>query len=105
MKYILTFLSVVLLSVGSSLPALALESSAVKTPAAQAEAAVHKEAININTADVQELVKLKGVGPKKAEAIIVWRKENGDFKTIDQLLEVKGIGEATLNANRENIRI
>ena len=62
-------------------------------------------AININTADVQELTKLKGIGEKKAEAIITWRKENGNFKTIEDLLEVKGIGEATLDANRDNIKI
>ena len=76
-----------------------------RKPAVKAEAVATQEAININTADVQELTKLKGIGEKKAEAIIAWRTENGNFKTVDQLLEVKGIGEATLTANRENIRI
>jgi competence protein ComEA len=78
---------------------------ATKAPVAKVEAVTTQEAININTADVQELTKLKGVGVKKAEAIIAWREENGNFKTVDQLLEVKGIGEATLAQNRENIRI
>lgn len=105
MKFILAILSCLILSFGTSSLAFAADSSVTKTPATKAELSAPLEAININTADVEELAKLKGVGEKKAEAIIAWRKENGNFKTVDQLLEVKGIGEATLTANRENIRI
>lgn len=105
MKYLLTFLSFALLTVGSSLPALAIEAPVVNTAAVQSEAEMSQGAVNINTASLQELTKLKGVGEKKAEAIVAWRKENGNFKTVDQLLEVKGIGAATLAANREIIRI
>lgn len=105
MKFILSLVSIVILSFGTSSLAFAAEAPVTKAPAAKVEAAATQEAININTADVQELTKLKGIGEKKAEAIIAWRKENGDFKTVDQLLEVKGIGEATLAINRENIRI
>lgn len=64
-----------------------------------------QEAININTADPQALTKLKGIGPKKAEAIVAFRKANGGFKTVDQLADVKGIGAKTLEANRKSIRI
>ncbi len=77
-------------------------------PAASAEkpaAAVPQEVININTADAQSLTKLKGIGAKKAEAIVAWRKANGAFKSVDQFAEVKGIGEKTLEANRKSIRI
>jgi len=105
MKFILSLASIVILSFGTSSLAFAVEPPAAKAPAVKAEVVATQEAININTADVQELTKLKGVGEKKAEAIIAWRKENGNFKTVDQLLEVKGIGEATLAANREKIRI
>lgn len=105
MKFILSFLSIVILSLGTSSLAFAAEAPVTKAPAAKVEVVAPQEGININTADVQELTKLKGIGEKKAEAIIAWRKENGNFKTVDQLLEVKGIGEATLAANRENIRI
>ena len=105
MKYILSLLSILILSFGTSSLAFAAEVPAVKASAASSEVVAPQVGININTADVQELTKLKGVGEKKAEAIIAWRKENGNFKTVDQLLEVKGIGEATLAANRENIRI
>jgi len=105
MKFILSLASIVILSFGTSSLAFAVEPPTAKAPAVKAEVVATQEAININTADVEELTKLKGVGEKKAEAIIAWRKENGNFKTVDQLLEVKGIGEATLAANRENIRI
>ena len=72
---------------------------------ASARTLVQQESININTADAQALTKLKGVGPKKAEAIILWRKANGGFKTIEQFTEVKGIGAATLEKNRKSIRL
>lgn len=61
--------------------------------------------VNINTADVTALSQLKGIGSKKAEAIIAWREANGDFKTVEQLLDVKGIGQAILDANRDKITI
>lgn len=61
------------------------------------------ELVNINTASQQDLVKLKGIGPKKAEAIIAWRDANGEFKNIEQLLDVKGIGHAILEDNRQSL--
>ncbi len=105
MKYIFALFSVVVLSFGSSLLAFAAESTAVTGQSGKAVLVIPDSVVNINTADVQELTKLKGIGEKKAEAIVAWRKANGDFKTVEQLLEVKGIGEATLAANKENIRI
>lgn len=105
MKFILSLASVIILSFGSSSLVFAAETPAAKAPVAKVAAEATQEAININTADVQELTKLKGIGVKKAEAIVAWREENGSFKTVDQLLEVKGIGEVTLTQNRESIRI
>ena len=105
MKFILSLASAVVLFFGTSSLAFAVDPVSTKEPTTKAEVVAAQVAININTDDIQELIKLKGIGEKKAEAIIAWRKENGDFKTVDQLLEVKGIGEATLSANRENIRI
>lgn len=52
--------------------------------------------ININTADKKMLAQLPGVGPKTADAIIKYRKANGKFKSANDLLNVKGIGEKTL---------
>ena len=49
--------------------------------------------VNINTANVDELATLPGIGPAKAEAIVQYRKDNGKFKKIEELKEVKGIGD------------
>jgi competence protein ComEA len=54
---------------------------------------VFAEAVNINTADIQTLQdNLKGIGEKKAQAIIDYRTEKGGFKTLEEIQEVKGIG-------------
>jgi competence protein ComEA len=52
--------------------------------------------VNINTADKETLVLLPGIGPVAAEAILAYRKDNGNFKSIDELTKVKGIGDKTL---------
>lgn len=52
--------------------------------------------VNINTADQPQLEELPGVGPVTAAAILQWRTENGPFTAVDELMEVSGIGEATL---------
>ncbi|MHB8811098.1 MAG: ComEA family DNA-binding protein [Desulfobulbaceae bacterium] len=49
--------------------------------------------VNINTAPATELEALPGVGPAKAEAIVKYREENGNFKTVEDLKKVKGIGD------------
>lgn len=52
--------------------------------------------VDLNTAGAEELDTLPGIGPVLAERIIAWRQENGPFTSVEQLLEVSGIGEATL---------
>ena len=52
--------------------------------------------VNLNTADQATLETLPGVGPVTAESILAWRTDNGGFTAVDELLEVDGIGEATL---------
>lgn len=54
--------------------------------------------ININSATLEELQTIKGIGKKKAEAILQYRKEHGPFRTKDDLLQVKGIGKKALEA-------
>ncbi len=63
-------------------------------------------AVNVNTASADAIAaELKGVGAKKAQAIIDYREANGRFKTIESLTEVKGIGLKTVEKNRENIEL
>ena len=59
--------------------------------------------VNINTATVEELKTLKGVGEKKAEAIIEYRKKNGSFQTKEDLMKVRGIGKKLFESFQERI--
>jgi len=60
--------------------------------------------VNVNTADAKTLSEsLKGIGQKKAEEIVKYRTENGKFKTIGDLRNVKGIGEKTIEKNADDI--
>jgi competence protein ComEA len=61
--------------------------------------------VNINTADAATLSReLKGIGMKRAQAIVDYRSKNGPFKSVDELTLVKGIGPAALAKNRDLIR-
>jgi competence protein ComEA len=63
-------------------------------------------AVNINVADAKTLAKeLKGIGAAKAEAIVKYRTEKGPFKSIDELKKVEGVGEATFEANKSNLKL
>ena len=74
--------------------------------AALATSAFAADKVNINTADAATLDRvLVGVGPSKAEAIIAYRKQNGAFRSADQLAGVKGIGLATVEKNRDRILV
>ena len=59
--------------------------------------------ININRADAQTLTMLKGIGDVIAGRIVEYREENGEFESVEELIEVKGIGEKTLEKIRERI--
>lgn len=66
--------------------------------------ALAAQPVNINTADAPTLAtSLRNVGETKAEAIVAYREANGAFKTADDLANVKGIGEKTVELNREFI--
>lgn len=67
--------------------------------------ATSNEKVNINTADLTQLQTLSGIGIKKAEAILTYREENGNFKSIEELKEVSGIGEKTVEKLRASITI
>jgi competence protein ComEA len=63
------------------------------------------ERIDINHADIETLSLLKGIGVKKAEAIIKYRDENGKFMSVEDLLNVSGIGEQILMLNKAKLTI
>ncbi len=67
---------------------------------------VFAEPIDINKASAQEIAtSLDGIGDKKAEEIVKYREKHGDFKSIDELSNVKGIGMKTLEKNKNNIKL
>ncbi|VAW77133.1 hypothetical protein MNBD_GAMMA15-2345 [hydrothermal vent metagenome] len=62
--------------------------------------------ININTADSETLVDaLTGIGPEKAMAIVRYRQANGPFSQVNDLVQVKGIGESTIKQNRARMTV
>lgn len=77
-------------------PATNVSSSTAKAP---------QGIININTATAAELAKLPGVGPKTAEAIIAEREKSGGFKSTDDLMKIKGIGPKKFDKIKDMISI
>ena len=61
--------------------------------------------VNVNTALLEELDTLPGIGPVLAERIVAWRDENGPFTAVDELGEVSGIGPAVLEDVRDLVRV
>lgn len=62
-------------------------------------------AVNLNTASVDELDGIKGVGPSKAKAIVDYRTKNGPFKSVDDLKGVKGFGEKSVAKLRGELTV
>lgn len=63
------------------------------------------EKINLNTATLEELTKLKRIGPAYAQRIIDYREKYGPFEKIEDLMKVKGIGQKTFDANKDIITV
>lgn len=61
--------------------------------------------IDINTADAKSLTLLKGIGEKRAEAIVKYREANGSFKSVEELDKVKGISKKVIEDNREHLTV
>ncbi len=71
-----------------------------------ANAAIAAEPVDLNTATVEQLAEaLNGVGESKARAIVEYRETNGPFSHIDELINVRGIGMATVDKNRDMLRV
>ncbi|OCX11582.1 ComEA family DNA-binding protein [Pseudomonas graminis] len=75
-------------------------------PAMSAPASMQDAKVNLNSASAETLQKeLSGIGAAKANAIVAYREEHGGFTAVDELLEVKGIGKALLDKNRDKLLI
>lgn len=84
-----------------------------ETPPAQTETSDKKpesgkksgDVVNINTADENELQKIRGVGPAIAKRIVDYREQNGKFQTIEDIKKVRGIGDKTFEKMKDKITI
>ncbi len=82
----------------------AKQADSAQQPAAPA--VVAQATVNLNSADAETLGReLVGIGPAKARAIVAYRENHGPFQSVDELLEVKGIGAATLEKNRSKLQL
>ena len=84
-------------------PKVGEEAEEIPAGATRSKEASKEGKVNINTATVEELKTLKGVGEKKAEAIIEYRKKNGSFQTKEDLMKVRGIGKKLFDSFQERI--
>jgi len=90
----------------SSAAAYAQSQATTQVATAETAAVTVQNQVNINTADAEALaLALDGVGMAKARDIIAYREEHGAFKTVDELQNVRGIGKATLERNRDRILV
>ena len=80
-----------------------VNSELAQTPTPHKKEGGKEGKVNINTATVEELKTLKGIGEKKAEAIIEYRKQNGSFKNKEELMKVRGIGKKLYESFQERV--
>ncbi|WP_299806573.1 ComEA family DNA-binding protein [uncultured Shewanella sp.] len=100
------FLSVLCLS--SLLIFPVAEATTAEKPSSQPTSqsqATQSKLIKINSATAEELSMLNGIGQAKATAIVEYRKTHGNFSSVEQLTEVKGIGEKLIEKNRNQLSL
>ena len=92
-------------TMGSSVASEQSTSAPAGSPKAPGNASAPSGSVDLNTATVEQLDDLPGVGPVTAAAIIAWRDANGSFTSIDQLADVDGIGPARLEKLRAQVHV
>ncbi|PJG83913.1 ComEA family DNA-binding protein [Caviibacterium pharyngocola] len=111
MKKIATFCSALMLAGSLFSASYAVAEQAPAAPQTQvveqqSASVTLTDKVNINTATAAEIQKaLIGLGAKKAQAVVEYREKHGNFTALEQLLEVQGIGKATLEKNRDRIAL
>lgn len=97
-KTLLIFTALIFIYFSASMPSQATDGSLSSVDANSQPAQLDK--VNINNAKIDDLRQLKGIGQKKAQAIIQYRQVNGAYSSLDDLLKVKGIGKKVLLDNK-----
>jgi competence protein ComEA len=85
--------------------ARAADAAAKAAPSSGAAATPAAAAVNVNTATLQELEALPGIGEARAQAILDARKQRGGFKSVDELVDVRGIGPKNLEKLRPYLHV
>ena len=78
---------------------------AAQTPANKAPAAAQTDVVNLNTATAARIATLPGIGPKTADLIVQYRQKNGSFKKIEEIMNVRGIGEKSFLKLKSRITV
>lgn len=100
--YFSSLVFALLASASLAVNAAPVKSESAVPVAVQGASAGQASRINLNTADAATLQhELSGIGESKAQAIVAYRESNGPYTSVDELLEVKGIGKAILDKNRD----
>ncbi|WP_341520855.1 helix-hairpin-helix domain-containing protein [Pseudomonas sp. G.S.17] len=103
-SFLSSLLFALLTSASVAVTAAPMSPATMDTPKMASMQQQMTDKVNINTADAETLQKqLSGIGMGKANAIVAYRETNGAFTSVDELIEVKGIGKAILEKNREKL--
>ena len=89
-RIVLSFVAVTILLAGQTRTTVMAQT---KAPARTAAKSTTTGVVNINTASATEIATLPGIGPKTAASIVEYRQKNGPFKKVEELMNVRGIGE------------
>lgn len=99
-----TLISTILTIALLTMPSITLNQVYAKESPVMENSAVQMK-VNVNKATIEQLSALKGIGVKRAEAIIEYRTTYGEFKSVEDLLNVKGIGEKFILNNKVYLEI
>lgn len=88
-------------TVSQSAPEVSSAPAASNNEESKPESLLEGEVIDVNSAPVEDLQRLPGIGEKRAQAIVAWREEHGPFQSVDELIQVSGIGEKLLAGLRD----
>jgi competence protein ComEA len=100
-----SFMLIVAIALAAASPLLAqTDAMPAKTPK-PAVAAASTQVINLNTATAIQIATLPGIGPKTADLIVQYRQKNGSFKKVEEIMNVRGIGEKTFLKLKSRITV